>query len=186
MKIDITKIEGYENLSVEERLKALEEYEIDITGYVSKTVFDKASSDLASYKKKYKDLLSAEEQSKLEQEEALNQMKERLQMLEMEKKMSEMTSQYLSLGYEDELAKSTAKAFIDGDMTRVFENQKLHQSNVEKKIKADILKGTPAPEKGNAGSVAMSKEKLRAMTPQERYAFSQSNPEEYKAIYEGN
>ena len=59
MKIDITKIEGYENLSVEERLKALEEYEIDITGYVSKSVFDKASSDLASYKKKYKDLLDS-------------------------------------------------------------------------------------------------------------------------------
>ena len=32
----------------------------------------------------------------------------------------------------------------------------------------------------------MTLEKLRKMTPQERYDFSVKNPEEYKKIYGGN
>ena len=184
MKIDITKIDGYESMTIEEKLNALEGYEFDTSGYVKKDSFDKTASDLASYKKKYKELLSAEEQAKLEREEELNQIQEELKTLKMEKQLSEMTSQYLSLGYEDDLAKSTAKAFIDGDMTKVFENQKLHQSNMEKKVKADILKDTPQPKEGNAKTGGMTKEQLRAMSPQERFAYSQANPEEYKAIYE--
>jgi hypothetical protein len=31
----------------------------------------------------------------------------------------------------------------------------------------------------------MTKEKLKAMTPNERFEFSQKNPEEYKKIYGG-
>ena len=186
MKIDITKIEGYENLSIEEKLKALEGYEFDTTGYVSKATFDKASSDLASYKKKYKDMLSAEEQSKIEREEALAKMQDELKALKEEKQMSEMTAQYLDLGYESELAKSTAKAFMKGDMATVFANQKTHQANVEKMVKAELLKGTPTPSKGSEGTNVMTKEKLKAMSVAERFAFAESHPDEYKAIYEGN
>jgi len=53
-KIDITKIEGYEEMSAEEKLAALEGFEIpelDYTGFVKKELFDKASSEIANYKK---------------------------------------------------------------------------------------------------------------------------------------
>ena len=73
MKIDVTKIEGYETMSAEEKLKALEELEIDTKeftkGYVKKEVFDKTASDLAALKKKDRENLSETERLKAEQEE---------------------------------------------------------------------------------------------------------------------
>ena len=184
MKIDVSRIEGYESMSAEEKLKALEDYDIDYTGYVKKDVFVKASSDLASLKKKYKEQLNAEDKAKIEQEEAFNKMKDELEALKQEKALSDMKSNYLGLGYDDKLAEETAKAMINGDMSKVFENQKAYQDRLEKKVKADILKGTPKPDVKHDDNV-MTKEKLRAMSPAERYQYSQENPEQYKAIYEG-
>ena len=77
MKIDVTKIEGYETMSAEEKLKALEELEIDTKeftkGYVKKEVFDKTASDLAALKKKDRENLSETERLKAEQEEQLKE-----------------------------------------------------------------------------------------------------------------
>ena len=34
MKIDVTRIENYDSMTAEEKLQALENYELDYTGYV--------------------------------------------------------------------------------------------------------------------------------------------------------
>lgn len=183
MKIDVTRIENYDSMTAEEKLQALENYELDYTGYVKKDVFDKTSSELASFKKKYKEQLSAEEKSKIETEEAFNEMKKELQALKQEKELSEMTSQYLSLGYDESLAKDTAKAFIEGDMSKVFKNQKTYQDSIEKKVKADLLKGTAKPQVDNGGN-KMTKEEFRKLSPAQRLEFSKTDPEGYKAMYE--
>ena len=63
MKIDVTKIEGYSEMSAEEKLAALESYTIpdpDYTGYVKKDAFDKAASEAAEWKRKHNALLSEE------------------------------------------------------------------------------------------------------------------------------
>jgi hypothetical protein len=91
----------------------------------------------------------------------------------------------LELGYEASLADETAEAIVNGEHDKVFANQKKHLENVEKKIKSEILKGTPKPGGGNS-SDEMTKEKLRGMSPQERYKYSVEHPEEYKQIYGGN
>ena len=47
-KIDVTKIEGYANMTAEEKLKALEGYSIpepDMSSYISKDQFDKLASE---------------------------------------------------------------------------------------------------------------------------------------------
>ena len=72
----------------------------------------------------------------------------------------------------------------DGDTAKVFANQKKHLEAVEKKVRAEALKDTPKPT-GDGDSKTMTLEKLRKMTPQERYNFSVSNPEEYKELYGG-
>ena len=54
MKLDLTKIEGYENMTPEEKLKALEGYDVpdpDYSGYVKKDMYDKTASELAEKKK---------------------------------------------------------------------------------------------------------------------------------------
>ena len=73
----------------------------------------------------------------------------------------------------------------NGEVDKVFANQKKHLDSVEKKIRSDILKDTPKPDGGNP-EVTLTKEQFRAMSAQERYDFSLKHPEEYKQIYGGN
>ena len=52
--IDTSKIEGYENMTAEEKVQALEAYAIadpDYSGYVKKDTFDKTASELAQAKR---------------------------------------------------------------------------------------------------------------------------------------
>jgi hypothetical protein len=91
----------------------------------------------------------------------------------------------LALGYEESLADETAEAMANGELDKVFANQKKHLDAVEKKIRSDILKDTPKPGGGNSG-VGVTKDQLRKMSAQERYDFSQQHPEEYKQLYGGN
>ena len=63
-KIDVSTIEGFANMTAEQKAEALANYEFpdpDYTGYVKKDVFDKTASELASWKKKHNELLSEEE-----------------------------------------------------------------------------------------------------------------------------
>ena len=182
MKIKTNLIEGYDSMSAEEKLQALESYEFDMSGYVDKKLFDKTSSDLANLKKQHKETLSEEERKRIEREEQYQQMVEELTTLKKDKAIADSTAQFLSLGYDEKLAKETAHAFVDGDMAKVFANQKQHQDNIEKQIKADLMKGTPQPKVGNEPK-AMTKDDLKKMSPQERLAFSQENPDVYKSIY---
>jgi hypothetical protein len=82
-------------------------------------------------------------------------------------------------------ASGTAEALAKGDMDTVFKNQKAHADAREKALRTELLMQTPEPA-GGGESPTMTKEKLRAMSPQERYEFSVKNPEEYKNIYGGN
>ena len=74
---------------------------------------------------------------------------------------------------------------LEGNLAKVFANQKKHIESVEKKIRADVLKETPKPEGGN-GSETMTKEKFLKMTTAEQYKYSVEHPEEYKKLYGGN
>lgn len=181
-KINTATIEGYDKMTPEQKVQALESYEIEHTGYVLKSTFDKTASECADWKRKYKAQLTEEERKKLEYEDSIAKMKTRLEELENEKKHSETKAKYITLGYEESLAESTAKALLAGDMETVFANQKTYQDGIEKKVKADLLKSTKKPD-GSSGNVVKTKEDLKKMTPIERYKFSQEHPDEYKAIY---
>lgn len=183
MKLDTSRIENYENMTAEEKVQALEALEIDYTGYVDKKLFDKTASELATLKKQNRELLSTEERIKKEQEDEFNEMKLKLETLENEKRISEITTQYLSLGYDNQLAKETAQAVINGDNETVFKNQKAHQDAMSKRIKMELTKGTPDPQVSTDQNV-MTLSKLRGMNIRERMAYQQANPEEYKALYE--
>ena len=79
MKIDVTKIEGYAEMSAEEKLKALEEFDMpdpDYSGYVKKDLYDKTASELAAKKKELKDKLSDDEREKLERDQKTQELQE--------------------------------------------------------------------------------------------------------------
>lgn len=188
MKINTDKIQGYADMTPEEKIKALEAFELadpDYTGYVKKEVFDKTASELTDYKKQLREKMSADEIKAKEDAERQEKLQSDYDALVRKVALSENKAKLLGLGYEDKLASDTAEAMLDGNLEKVFAYQKKHLEAVEKKIREDVLHNTPKPE-GGSSSNTMTKEKFRAMSANERYEFSQKNPEEYKQIYGGN
>jgi hypothetical protein len=185
-KIDVSKIEGYENMTPEEKLVALEAFEYDdntseLERY--KNAVSKANSEASEWKKKHNALLTADDKEKQERDEELTNLRKELEELKKEKAITSYKAKFLGLGYDESLAEATAFALAEGDMDSVFANQKKHNETREKTIKADLLKKTPTPPGGEGGDT-MTKDKLKKMSSQERYKYSVEHPEEYKKLYD--
>ena len=181
------KIKGYSTMTPEEKLKALEEFEMlepDYTGYVKKELFDKTASELADSKKQLREKMSADEIKAKEDAEKQEKLQQDYDALVRKVALSENKAKLLALGYEDKLATETAEAMVEGNLDKVFTNQEKHLESVKKKIREDVLHSTPKPE-GGSSTGTMTKEKLREMSANERYEFAQKNPDEYKKIYGG-
>ena len=157
------KIENYENMTAEEKVAALEAYEPDMSGFVSKAQLDKVASEAASYKKKLREKMSAEEEKAAREAEERTALQQRVEELEREQTINSYTTTYLTMGYEEALAKETAEALVSGDMDTVFANQKTFAFNREKALRAEILKSTPRPSGGNEPKVDYSGKLAKAM-----------------------
>lgn len=184
-KIDVTKIEGYADMTPEQKLAALEGYDMpdpDYSGYVKKDVFDKTASELAAKKKELTEKMTEDEQKKQKEQEERDELQSKYDKLLHESEVSKFKAKLLGMGYDEKLADDTAEAMANGDSEKVFAYQKKHLEAVEKKVRAEALKDTPKPT-GDGDSKTMTLEKFRKMSPQERYDFSVKNPEEYKALY---
>ncbi len=179
------KIENYETMTPEEKLAALEAYDPEKDGFVSKATFDKTATEAADYKKQLRAKQSDEEAKAAKEAEERAALMARLEELEREKTVGVYTNSYLALGYDEKTAKASAEALAKGDMETVFANQKTHNETREKALRAELLKQTPPPASGTSDK-GMTIEQFRKMTPQERHDFSVSNPEEYKTLYGGN
>ncbi len=182
MKIDITKIEGYADMTAEEKLAALEAYEMDTTGLVKKDLLDKATSEAAAYKRQLREKMTADEQAQTEQAEALQKMQAELETLRTEKAVDAATKKWMSLGYDEKLATETAQAMVAGDTDKVFANHAKFIADKEKNLRAELLKDTPAPPSG-AGNTGMTKEEFFKLSLVEKAAFAKEKPEQYKEFY---
>lgn len=179
MKIDITKLEGYsESLSVEEKLKLYESYEINepnYEGFVKKDTFDKTASELAEARKQLKAKMTEEEKKEAERATKDAEIMQELEALRKDKAISDTKSRYLALGYDEVLAKETAEAFANGETDKVFANHKRFIESREKAIKADLMKNTPQPPVGGADGTPMTKEKFLTMSTEEQLKYKQEN-----------
>lgn len=190
MKIqDLLKDAYKEGMTVEEINAALVNVEIpsDQSAEIErlKAALTKSNSENAEWKKKHREALSEEERKAQETADLIKQLQDANAALTRESNVSKHKAKFLGMGYEESLAGEAAEAMADGDMEKLFSYQQKHQEALEKKIRADALKGTPAPVP-NKSEGAMTLENLRKMTAQERLEFSQKNPEEYKTLYGGN
>ena len=190
MKIqDLLKDAYKEGMTLEEIEAALVNVELpaDQSGEIErlKTANSKLSSENADWKRKHREALSEEERKSQEVADELKQLREQNEKLLRESNVSKHKAKFLGMGYEEALAADAAAAMVDGDTEKLFTYQQKHQEALEKKIRADAMKGTPKPVP-NKGDGAMTLENLRKMSAQERLEFSQKNPEEYKSLYGGN
>ena len=187
-KIDISKIEGYEAMSAEDKVKLLESFEYDdgsseIERY--KNAASKANSEAAEWKKKHNAQLSEDEKKKQETADYIAMLEKQNKELLEKETIATYKADLLKIGYSEELADATAKAFVSGDIAKAIKNQASFVDAQKKAVLANAVKETPVPPAGdNSGSV-MTKEKFRELSPSERLEFSQKNPEEYKKLYNG-
>ena len=190
MKIkDLLKDAYKEDMTLEEIEAALADIEFpeDQTPEVErlKAALSKSNSENAEWKKKHREALSEEERKTQETADLIKKLQEENATLTRERNVSSHKAKFLNMGYDESLANDAATAMVDGDMEKLFSCQQKHQEALEKKIRADALKGTPKPVPDKRDG-AVTIEDLRKMTTQERLEFSQKNPDEYKSLYGGN
>lgn len=151
-KIDTSKIEGYAEMTHEQKLAALEGFEYEDNSAElekQKNALSKANSEAAEWKRKHNALLSEEEKKKQEDADKLAQMEQELADLRKGKTVADYKAKFVSQGYDEALAEDTAKALADGDSAKVFANQSKFLEEYAKKVKADAIKKTPKPGAGS-------------------------------------
>lgn len=187
-KIDTSKISGYDTMTAEEKLAALEAMELeepDLSGYVKKDVADKYASEAANYKKQLRDHMTEDEAAKAKAAEDMEKIMAEVESLRAEKAIGEFTTQFMGIGYDEALAKSTATALQKGDMATMFKNHTKFVADREKALKTELLKTTPTPPAGD-GNKGMTREEFSKLSLDEKAKFATENPEKYKEFYGGN
>ena len=147
-KIDVSKIDGYEAMSAEEKLAALEAYEFEPAPANDnetklKEALTRASADASEWKKKYRATLDDAKRAEEERAERDKARDEELETLRKERTISKLEAQYLSVGYSAELAAASAKAQADGDTATVLANQTKFLSDMKSKLEAEALGKQP-------------------------------------------
>lgn len=152
-KIDTTKIEGYSDMTPEQKIAALEaiEYEDNSTELERyKNAASKANSEAAEWKRKHNALLSEEDKKKQENEEELTSLRKKVEEMEKEKLISGHKARFLALGYDETLADETAVAMANGENDKVFANYKKFLESHDKAYKAQLMGQTSTPPAGSS------------------------------------
>lgn len=178
--IDTSKIENFDTLSPEDQVKALLGVEIpdevDMSAWVPKKTFDAKASEAAELGRKLKSKMTDDEKAaaekeaeRLAREQEYADLKTKYDEAVKRETIADFHAKLHDLGYEAKLAEETAVALVNGDMEKFFKNAAKYKDALEKKIKEDLMNGTPKP--GGSGGVekVMTKEDIFKITdPVER------------------
>lgn len=160
MAFDWTKLEGYrDDMTADEKLALLDKVEDTPAeppkeepatpkpsgSVVSKSQFDKVSSELAALKKQMRSRMSEDEQKELDRKASEDAMREELETLRKEKTYNAHKASFMAQGYDEKLADEAANAMTEGDSDGVFNAMRKFQQTAEQKLRAKILKDTPVP-----------------------------------------
>ncbi|MBQ1572300.1 MAG: hypothetical protein IIZ78_14325 [Clostridiales bacterium] len=149
MKIDTSKIDGYAEMTAEDKLKALEEYEIETPKDNSEEInklkasLSKANSDAAEWKRQFREKQSEQERAEAERAEREKAVEDELRTLRRDKTVSGYLAQCLALGYDKELALKAAEAMADNDAAKIMECQSEFLDAKKKEYEAAALNKQP-------------------------------------------
>lgn len=188
-KIDLTKFEGYNDMTLEEKLALLENFEYEdnaeeLARY--KNAVTKANSETASFKKKLNERLTEEERQKQEQNELIESMKNELSQLKQEKTLANNTSVLMGVGFTQELANESAQFFKDGNIEGFTQNLAKFIESHDKNFKAELMNRTPKPDEGGVQNKSVTKEQFEAMSYGDRLALYNENQDLYNELNGGN
>lgn len=157
MKINPENIQGFSEMSAEDKISALLGLDIpdpvDLSGYVKKEAFDKKASEAAEYSRQLKSKMTDEEAEKAEQQRKMVEVQQELS--ETQKKYADLlrestiakhTSRFQAIpGYDQKLAQAAAVALVDGDSEKLFEIQQQAAEAIEKTMRAERVSQDPKP-----------------------------------------
>lgn len=149
-KINTAAIEGYAEMSAEDKLKALEEYEFETPAPKDseevtklKNALSKANSDAAEWKRQFREKQTEAERAEAERKEREAAVEDELRTLRRDKTVSGYIAQYLALGYTQELALKAAEATADNDAATIMSCQQEYLAAKTKEIEAAALNKQP-------------------------------------------
>ena len=146
---------------------------------------EKAASEAAEYKKKWKESLTEKEQADMEKAEAQAKRDEEFETMKKTIAIHDLTENFMDLNYPKDLAKKAATAQVDGDTETLLAVQKQFQEQQKKDWEKDFLASRPDINVGGQGSAqAYTKEQFEKMTMQERTKLKRENPAEYDRLKE--
>lgn len=150
-----------------------------------KKIISERNSEVADYKKKFEARLSEEEKAEVERKAQWDAMEKELTVLKHDKDVSMQKGEYISMGFDSELAQTTAEALVNGDLNTVNQNLKAHLESVKQQVIADAMANTPRPSGTGTGSPAtMTKEQFQNLSMVEAMELYQNDPETYKRLNE--
>jgi hypothetical protein len=136
-------------MTAEDKLKALEEYEIETPKDNSEEInklkasLSKANSDAAEWKRQFREKQSEQERAEAERAEREKAVEDELRTLRRDKTVSGYLAQCLALGYDKELALKAAEAMADNDAAKIMECQSEFLDAKKKEYEAAALNKQP-------------------------------------------
>lgn len=151
MAFDWSQVEGYrEDMTADEKVELLANFTPKPTqgGTDWKAQYDKTASEVAALKKQIKERMTDEERKEKERTDAEMALKEELETLRRERAIDKHKASFMAQKYDIEAAEKMAVALADGKTDEFFAAMNAANGDVEKRVRAEILKGSPTPPGG--------------------------------------
>lgn len=188
MKIDTAKIEGYDSLTAEEKLKALEEYEFEVPAQKSddnaslKKMLSDRNSEIKKLKDEIRSKMDENERKELERNEELEQLRQSVASYEKATKTASLKATYLAIGYNEDLATRRATFMADGDIENATAVEKEFLVWHDKELNAQAVRSTPTPVSSVKNTKKYTADDFRKMGLSEMKALKAEDPELYEAL----
>lgn len=145
-----------------------------------KKATDKATSEASNYKKQLRERQSADEIAAIEKAEREAKQQEEIESMRRELSVSKFEKNFLSLGYDNDLASRAAVAQYDNNVEELFEIQKAFTEQLLKKAKAELVKQTPVTPISNDSNVSMTQAEFDKLTLTEQIELKNKDYELFK------
>ena len=143
---------------------------------------DKASSEAAEFKRKYRESLSEVERASMEKAEKEAAREEEFNKLLRENSINRLEKQYMALGFKEEEASRMAVAEADGDQDVKIKIMKEVDERKKKDFEKEFFASRPDVNVGGGSGATVTKEQFDAMNPVELTKLKRENPAEYDRL----
>lgn len=156
MKFDSNQIPGFAEMTAEEKVAALLDFEIETPKVDEseetrrlKLALSKANSEASEWKKALREKQTEAERAEAERAEREKAVEDELRTLRRDKTVSGYVAQCLALGYDKDLALRAAEAMADNDAATIFACQQDFLESKKKEYEAAALNKQPSLTSGS-------------------------------------